>query len=535
MLRKKARVPFALVSLAAFAPSALAGEVGAYAVTSFGTCANALSNTDKDAIGFRDSRPADLAINYLWTNEDAYQSDWTTNDYYASSGTTTGFDGADASMLTYLSSHGNSSGGTFFGSLGQSQGCSFNNGAMSLGNAKNRYLFLSVCYGLMLGDGKLLPEHQAHSVEDLQVVWPKGLAGTRCIFSYGTVSTDSPDYGRFFWEKWNHVGVTNAKAFLDASWAISTRQQPVVMCFGANEAEANAKMAETVFDYGASNYGYNVWTWYDPVAPARPAPKSAHVTAAAPRRVQLAKTTLETGLAAFPLTQKSGAATRKAYATSRGGSEAAAATIAPSVAATSKGWRYVNPKRTPITATKAARVLTDAEVIGKASALLEELRLGSTKGKDAAGASGLAVAYVRHQNAASTDDPTPRVVGKTVAFEQAVAGGMPMLTDAGKILVSYDMNGDVTEIEDTRVAATAAKAVPEATDALRETTTPESAEADLMALAERRFPGAEIKAGAVEIGYVEVEGGAAELVARLPVTTSEGEFAKAQFVVLPIE
>jgi hypothetical protein len=534
VFRKSTRPWLAAVTLAGFSPGALAGEVGAYAVKYFGTCAAELTNTDKDAIGFRDSRPGDLAINYLWTNEDAYQSDWTTNDYYASSGTTTGFDGADASMLTYISSHGNSSGGTFYASLGQSQGCSFNNGAMHLGDAKNRYLFLSTCYGLMLGNGKLLPEHPEHSVEDLQAVWPKGLAGTRCIFSYGTVSTDSPDYGRLFWEKWNQVGVTNAKAFLDASWAISTRQQPVVMCFGGTREEADAKMAETLFDYGASRYGFNVWTWYDPVAPA-PAPESISATrslSAVPHRIRFEKAKVAEGVAAFPLARAGTVATRKAHATTRGAAYEATGSDGPSVVQTASGWRYVDPRRTPVAEARSATTLSDEDAIKKARRLLDELHLDAGRGESVT--DGLSVAYVRHQKAADTDDPTPRVIGKTVAFAQAVAGGLPMLGEAGKVLVSYDMSGNVTEIEDTRVMAVTAEA-DRVTEHLEETTTAATAAADLRALAERRWPGAEIKVGSVEIGYQKAGDGTAELVARLPVTVADGEFAKAELVTLPLE
>ena len=38
------------------------------------------------------------------------------------------------------------------------------------------------------------------------------------IFGFETVSVDSPDYGKKFFQKWNSNGNKLSKAWLDASW-----------------------------------------------------------------------------------------------------------------------------------------------------------------------------------------------------------------------------------------------------------------------------------------------------------------------------
>ncbi|WP_141733187.1 DUF6345 domain-containing protein [Oligoflexus tunisiensis] len=497
-----------------------AAEIGVNAVQNFGTCANHLPNTVADAAGFLDHRPGDLTANYFFADDNVWQQDWTTADYTSSGDTATGFAGADSSMLTYLATHGDSSGGIYYGSLSQAQGCSFNNSNMSLGDAKNRYLFLSTCYGLMLGNGQYLPEHPAHSAEDLQQTWDKGLVGTRCIFSYGTVSLDSADYGKLFWEKWNQAGVTNANAFLNASWAVSTRQQPVVMCFGRDLNDANGKLDETVFSYDASSYGYNAWTWYDPVA-FRAGPDASLRRADVPRRIRFTRATADDAALAFPALPRRAARKTSSFASDR----QASPLDGENVLVTTRGWRYVKPDRDFGDPRPRSVLITDDDAIRIAQASLNQLRLQGTDGN-------LKVAYVRQQKAADSVHPQPTVINRMVAFEQDVVNGYSMLGSDGKLFVSVDAAGEVREIEDTRIKSVATA------DRTRDagiTVAADEAEKALMALARKRWPGAKILAAPLETGYLADGENTARLVARLAFTATQGNFSKADEVTLPLQ
>ncbi|HYX33473.1 MAG TPA: DUF6345 domain-containing protein [Oligoflexus sp.] len=497
-----------------------AAEIGAHAIQNFGTCASNLSHTLGDAAGFRDHRPGDLVANFFFADDNVWQQDWTTADFSSSGDTANGFAGADSSMLTYLSSHGDSSGGVFYGSLSEAQGCSFGNNSMQLGDARNRYLFLSTCYGLMLGTGKYLPEHPDHSAEDLQQVWSKGLAGTRCIYSYGTVSVDNPNYGKFFWERWKQSGVTNANAFLDASWAISIRQQPVVMCFGRDNQDANAKLDETVFSYDASAYGYSAWTWYDPVN-VRTMPNPSQRAAAVPRRIVFSRSTGPDQSTALPAANLRGTWKISSVALER----SPAGLTQENLVTTSKGWRYSKPGYgSAVLRTRTARQ-TDQDAIRLARQSLTNLRL---KAPD----ENLTVAYVRQQKTASTDQPEPIVVNRMVAFQQAVIGGYGMLGEDGKLFVSVDATGDVRMIEDTRVKAVATAELPR--DVGAAVSMDDAAEA-LLAMAQKRWPQSQIQTAPIEIGYVADGKNTARLMARMSFTATQGDFAKADEVSVSLQ
>ena len=97
------------------ASQSLAMSVGAYAVANHSNCgAGNIPGTiaEMDKFFASPDLPADLQKNFYWKDARVRQIDWAKEgDYKASSDATTGFDGADASLLTYIASHGVTSSG----------------------------------------------------------------------------------------------------------------------------------------------------------------------------------------------------------------------------------------------------------------------------------------------------------------------------------------------------------------------------------------------------------------------------------------
>lgn len=92
--------------------------------------------------------------------------------------------------------------------------------------------------------------------------WGTRANGIRMIFGYETVSIDSPNYGKFFWEEWNK-GKSLSYSHLDASWRIRTSQSPAVVAFGANSSEAYARLDnERFLSWGAVSANWAAWRWY---------------------------------------------------------------------------------------------------------------------------------------------------------------------------------------------------------------------------------------------------------------------------------
>ncbi len=66
--------------------------------------------------------------------------------------------------------------------------------------------------------------------------------GLRMIFGFESTSVDSPDYGAYFFGKWNGNGHKFGKAWLDASWDIDHHQAPSAVACGATQAEAQDRL-----------------------------------------------------------------------------------------------------------------------------------------------------------------------------------------------------------------------------------------------------------------------------------------------------
>ncbi|MFF3644125.1 DUF6345 domain-containing protein [Streptomyces sp. NPDC002564] len=177
----------------------------------------------------------------VWAYEETYDN-W--QDRY----------GMDAVVAVYHSGHGGMDGnGVFFAPLGAAwdgRSDAVSN-RMALGNERANYVFWSTCDSLKVTGG--------HSPIR---TWAGPNIGFRMIFGFETVSIDSGDYGKKFWEKWRS-GQTYCDAWLNASWDIYHGQAPSVCAVGSTQAEATNRLnTERNFYREHVPDNWYAWRWY---------------------------------------------------------------------------------------------------------------------------------------------------------------------------------------------------------------------------------------------------------------------------------
>ncbi|MCX6125363.1 MAG: DUF6345 domain-containing protein [Proteobacteria bacterium] len=183
--------------------------------------------------------PVNAQKNFYWTNGRVRQSEWTKDgDNKTSAETSTGFDGADASLLTYIASHGVTTNGLYRALAGSKKdgGCFLPSTSLELGNNASRYTILSTSQGLKIGSG----DNPSSSGENPSLTWKKAAKGLNCILGYSNNMTDDDSYGTYLLERLKAKSTPLAEAFLSASEAVSKDNIPAVLCFGATEDDAAA-------------------------------------------------------------------------------------------------------------------------------------------------------------------------------------------------------------------------------------------------------------------------------------------------------
>lgn len=224
------------------------GWWGAFSIENF-VNQSALRYTHEDATGWlgylqqfydRNFWFADGGVQ-VWAYEETYDN-W--QDRY----------GMDAVCAVYHSGHGGMDGnGVFFAPLGavwDGRSDAISN-RMALGNEKANYIFWSTCTSLRVLDG--------HSPIR---TWAGPNIGFRMIFGFETVSIDSPDYGKKFWDKYR-AGQKFGEAWLNASWDIYHGQAPSVCAVGATQAEAIDRVNnERTFYREHVPDNWYAWRWY---------------------------------------------------------------------------------------------------------------------------------------------------------------------------------------------------------------------------------------------------------------------------------
>ncbi len=244
--------------------SGVSDMVGTTSVEDFQGTQKNLASTHESADGFRNYFTTWYTPNFA--RRDSAVSVWQFHDFasynydlWNSGGTDYG---VDSVRVMWHDSHGGmSSPNNFVTSMGAnwaSNGWNASSANMALGGNYNsfgderlRYMFWNTCNSVMISGG-----NNPYST------WGVRAKGVRFVFGYETVSIDSPNYGKFFWEEWNK-GKSLSTAWLDASWRINTKQSPSVVAFGANQTEASDRLYnERSFSAGAASNNWGQWRWY---------------------------------------------------------------------------------------------------------------------------------------------------------------------------------------------------------------------------------------------------------------------------------
>lgn len=248
--RKGAESPFAEDPYRAGKLKAEPPDVfGAFSLEKYAD-AGALSSTHEDARGWLEYLEKFYQRNFWYGDENvkiwAYYEDYDNwQDTY----------GMDAVLAVYHSGHGGmSADGVFRVPLGADWGglgTRAYSDKMRLGNEQVNYIFWSTCVSCRVLDG-----HNPIRT------WNKANKGFRMLFGYETNSTDSPNYGKNFWNKWKG-GRSFSTAWMDGSWDISHHQAPSVVACGASAAEAKDRVFnERKLEWGHVSSNYWHWRWY---------------------------------------------------------------------------------------------------------------------------------------------------------------------------------------------------------------------------------------------------------------------------------
>jgi len=245
------------------APRGGAHAYGAFSIETFCT-AGGLSYTHEDADGWADYVDDFTPLNFRF--RDAGVKVWA---YYETYDNWLDTYGMDATCAVYHSGHGGMDGnGVFYAPLGADwatvHDCTAVSSNMQLGNEYARYIFWSTCFSLRVLDGHSPIRTWGHSPNP----------GFRMIFGFETISWDSPDYGRNFWNHWRG-GESFSSAWLNASWDIAHDQAPSVAACGASAQEAQDRLFNERFFYWPQvSHDWWWWRWYYAATAARETQRS---------------------------------------------------------------------------------------------------------------------------------------------------------------------------------------------------------------------------------------------------------------------
>lgn len=420
---------------------------GTMSVENFQGTQTNLSWTHDSADGFRNYLANWYQPNFA--RQDTGVSVWLYNDVSGgdnfdlwSSG---GIDyGVDAVMAAWTSSHGGMSSNVFRASMGadwagrgftaRSSNMRLGGNAGSFGDERNRYLFWDTCNSVMISGGN-----------DPYTTWGTRANGVRMIFGYETVSVDSPNYGRFFWEEWNK-GKSLSYSHLDASWRIRTRQSPAVVAFGATSSEAYARLdGERYLSWGAVSANWASWRWYyasslidNPLA--LPGQVNIHgVTAGGNSDAQVQAIARNIGIDA----SDASAIEQRKFDTK------AVQTDAVTLIVEKDGdFELLLNKAAASKSDKNG--LTNADFVAEAQNIVQQYNLTANQ--------EYRVSMVRDLNedsASQTEKGTARVVEKTVVLDQVINGLAFNDPDAGHLEITFDaQSGAVKRVRSTFRAVT---------------------------------------------------------------------------------
>lgn len=241
--------------------------------------AGPLGSTHEDALGWLNYVNQFTPVNFWY--KDAGVRVWA---YYEDYDNWLDTYGMDAVRAVYHSGHGGMDGnGVFYAPMGADwggQGCTAISSNMRMGNEHARYIFWSTCLSLRVLDG-----------QNPIKTWYNANLGWRMLFGFETVSWDNPNYGTFFWEEWNK-NKSFSTAWLDASWRIAHDQAPSAVACGATAQEAQDRVFNERYFYGAQvSKDWWWWRWYNATRavrePQRTLPKSLLIARLQPVAAEL--------------------------------------------------------------------------------------------------------------------------------------------------------------------------------------------------------------------------------------------------------
>jgi hypothetical protein len=250
----------------ATAGSAYAHYVTGYAVSNHRACgvSNLPGTIPELELFFASSDfPADLAKNALWTNTRVRAAEWGAgSDRYENRDTASGFDGVDAPLLSYIASHGTTRAGKYTAYAGGGEaGCQIKSHEMGIGDQEARYLVLSTCQGVKVGNG----DDPNAAGEDPRVTWREASRGLNCVFGYSNNMADDDKYGVNLLNLLATTDLSLTQAFFRASRLSSYANVPAVLCFGPDESAARAHL-ESDRRFVAERYGSgaSAYAWERP-------------------------------------------------------------------------------------------------------------------------------------------------------------------------------------------------------------------------------------------------------------------------------
>jgi hypothetical protein len=248
-------------AIAVSAPSALGQYINGYAVANHRACsASNLPATITELDKFFASRyfPLDTQKNVYYRDAAVNATHWASStDMFESSAAASGFDGADAPLISYIASHGVTSSAKYTALAGGSAGgCNIRTTGMAAGDHNARYFVLSTCQGLKIGTGS----NPGSSGDNPSVTWKDANKGLNCIFGYSNNMVDASEYGNYFLENLATSDETLAQAFMRASRRISSSNIPAVLCFGADNAAAKEHL-ETSKRFTSDRVGSGGSSW----------------------------------------------------------------------------------------------------------------------------------------------------------------------------------------------------------------------------------------------------------------------------------
>ncbi len=525
--------------------SGVSDMVGTTSVEDFQGTQQNLSNTHESADGFRNYFTTWYTPNFA--RRDSAVSVWQFHDFanynydlWNSGGTDYG---ADSVRVMWHDSHGGmSSPNNFVTSMGanwagngwnaSSANMALGGNYYSYGDERLRYMFWNTCNSVMISGG-----NNPYST------WGVRSKGVRFVFGYETVSIDSPNYGKFFWEEWNK-GKSLSTAWLDASWRINTKQSPAVVAFGANQTEATDRLYnERYFYAGAAANNWGQWRWYT----ARSAASLTTVTTEAngqtptqqplaiPRqaRAQQVAERSNTNDEVLELSRSLGINLDDSSLIQERASGIRAVQANNATLVVEKNGNFelmIEPTDSPATSeaevTDEALIRRATEVAGQLSILNgQKYRVGTLREtKESGGFEGF------------TDNT--RTVEKTVIIDQTIDGVPFIDTEAGHLEVTFDArNGQATRVRSSLRRITAAIETVESGEEVSLEQVRRSAIQRFAAPARRGSRNAaqalEVVPESEEIGYQMIDGKAVP-VYRALIKDPNFEFSRPQMAIIPL-